>query len=253
MSVDCRRRGYCSTDPSDYVHCTPRAIDAVTRLSMLECYRVHFFPEWFQTHSMVSVDVFRYPITNSTSETFTTSLILVQHTFAWYPDPNVDQEFSIICHQFIFHELIMSLPYSAKHKKPVCDKCTAGTNCTKCCLCQPCSRGRPRKDTIVASDSETAARSNLEREARIHHTTDASASSVLEETPAITDEAIQYASQAHILKVMGLMGCEGGYESSVRRLPNIDVRNQIQYVSELDAASVQQIENVFRRGIKALV
>ena len=70
----------------------------------------------------------------------------------------------------------------------------------------------------------------------------------MEETPAITDEAIQYASQAHILKVI----VADGYESSVRRLPHIDVRNQIQYASELDAASVQRIENVFRRGIKAL-
>lgn len=49
------------------------------------------------------------------------------------------------------------------------------------------------------------------------------------------------------------MGCEDGYECSVRRLPHIDVRNQVQYASELDAASVQRIENVFRRGIKALV
>ena len=70
--------------------------------------------------------------------------------------------------------------------------------------------------------------------------------------PAISDEAIQYASQAHILKDMGLMGCEDGYESSMQRLPHIDVRNQIQYASEFDAASVQRIENVFRRGIKAL-
>ena len=79
----------------------------------------------------------------------------------------------------------------------------------------------------------------------LHHNTDASASSVLEATPAITDESIQYASQAHILKVMGLMGCEDEYESRVRRLPHIDVRNQIEYASELDAASVQRIENVF--------
>ena len=86
----------------------------------------------------------------------------------------------------------MPLPCSAKHKKALCDKCITGTNCNKCFLCQPRSRGQPRKDTLVASDSETAARSNPEREARIHHTTDASASSVLEETPAITDEAIQY-------------------------------------------------------------
>ena len=73
----------------------------------------------------------------------------------------------------------MSLPCSSKHKKPVCDKCTAGTNCTKCCLCQPHSRGRPRKDS-VSSDSETLARSNPERQARIHHDTVASASSAVD-------------------------------------------------------------------------
>ena len=40
---------------------------------------------------------------------------------------------------------------------------------------------------------------------------------------------------------------------SMRRLAHIDIHNQIQYASDLDAASVQRIENVFRRGIKALV
>ena len=59
---------------------------------------------------------------------------------------------------------------------------------------------------------------------------------------AITDESVQYALQAHILKVMRLMGCEDGYESSMRRLPHIDVCNQIQYASELDAASVQRLK-----------
>ena len=73
--------------------------------------------------------------------------------------------------------IIMSLPCSAKHKKPVCDKCTAGTHCTKCCLCQPRSRGRPRKDALVAPDSEEAGRprSNPERQATVHHSTVASA------------------------------------------------------------------------------
>ena len=149
----------------------------------------------------------------------------------------------------------MSLPCSAEHKKPVCDKCTAGTHCTKSCFCQPRSRGRPRKDALVAPDSEAAGRprSNPERQATVHHSTVASASSVLVAMPAVTltDESVKYGSQAHILKVMALMGCEDGYECSVRRLPHNEVRNDVQCASQLDAASVQRIENVFRRGIKA--
>eukprot|EP00731_Ephydatia_muelleri_P027492 Em0019g365a len=50
---------------------------------------------------------------------------------------------------------------------------------------------------------------------------------------------------------MALMGCEDGYECSVPRLPHNEVRNDVQCASQLDAASVQRIENVFQRGIKA--
>ena len=115
-----------------------------------------------------------------------------------------------------------------------------GTNCTKCCLCQPRSRGRPRKDS-VSSDSETLARSNPERQARIHHDTVASASSAVDMTPSIhvSDDRLEHvsASQAQILKVLD---CEDGYESSVRRLPHIDVRRRV-------------IDNVFciYKGIKS--
>ena len=148
----------------------------------------------------------------------------------------------------------MSLPCSSKHKTPVCDKCTAGTNCTKCCLCQPRSRGRPRKDS-VSSDSETLARSNQERQARIHHNTVASASSAVDMMPSIhvSDDRLEHvsASQAQILKVLELMDCEDGYESSVRRLPHIDVRRHVQYENELDAATIQRNDNVFRKGIKS--
>ena len=42
--------------------------------------------------------------------------------------------------------------------------CDAGTNCTKCCPCQPRTRGRPRK----SDESETPYRINPEREARVH-------------------------------------------------------------------------------------
>ena len=44
----------------------------------------------------------------------------------------------------------------------MCDKCDAGTGCTKCCLCQPHLRGRPKKVSVV---HETPHRSNLERHA----------------------------------------------------------------------------------------
>ncbi|KAL5489267.1 hypothetical protein EMCRGX_G018338 [Ephydatia muelleri] len=48
------------------------------------------------------------------------------------------------------------------------------------------------------------------------------------------------------------MGCED-YDSSVRRLPNVDVRQQVLYASndEIDAAGMHRVENVFWRGVKA--
>ena len=47
------------------------------------------------------------------------------------------------------------------------------------------------------------------------------------------------------------MNCEDGYESSVRRLPNIDVRRRVQHENDLGAAIMQRIDIVFRKGIKA--
>ena len=47
------------------------------------------------------------------------------------------------------------------------------------------------------------------------------------------------------------MNCEDGYESSVRRLPNIDVRRRVQHKNDLGAATMQRIDIVFRKGIKA--
>ena len=48
------------------------------------------------------------------------------------------------------------------------------------------------------------------------------------------------------------MGCED-YDSSVRRLPHVDVRQQVLYASndEIDAAGMHRVENVFWRGVKA--
>ena len=119
----------------------------------------------------------------------------------------------------------MSLACSSKHKKPVCDKCTAGTNCTKCCMCQPRSRGRgrPRKEDSVSSDCETV------------------------QTPARSNPE----PQAQISKVLEVMNCEDGYESSVRRLPNIDVRRRVQHENDLGATTMQRIDIVFRKGIMA--
>ena len=159
----------------------------------------------------------------------------------------------------------MSLACSSKHKKPVCDKCTAGTNCTKCCMCQPRSRGRgrPRKEDSysVSSDCETVqtpARSNPERLARIHPDALAPASAADDVTPSTTtfvsddhSQHVSAGSQAQILKVLEVMNCEDGYESSVRRLPNIDVRRRVQHENDLGAATMQRIDIVFRKGIKA--
>ena len=71
----------------------------------------------------------------------------------------------------------------------------------------------------------------------------------------VSDDCLEHvsASQAQILKVLELMDCEDGYESSVRRLPHIDVRRHVQYENELDAATIQRIDNLFRKGINAWV
>ena len=42
----------------------------------------------------------------------------------------------------------MALVCSLKHKKPECHRCNAGTNCIKCCPCQPRTKGRPRKNRL---------------------------------------------------------------------------------------------------------
>ena len=52
----------------------------------------------------------------------------------------------------------------------------------------------------------------------------------------------------YILDVLELMGCKE-HESSVRRLPHIDARRQLSE-TDIDAAAVQRIENIFLRGMK---
>ena len=132
-----------------------------------------------------------------------------------------------------------------KHKKPVCDCCDAGTNCTKCCPCQPRTRGRPRK----SDESETPYRINPEREARVH-SADVSVGMAVEDCSTHTYR--HASSQAHIIEILECMGCED-YDSSVRRLPQVDVRQQVLYATndEINAAGMHRVENVFWRGVKA--
>eukprot|EP00731_Ephydatia_muelleri_P033448 Em0030g5a len=63
-----------------------------------------------------------------------------------------------------------------------------------------------------------------ERQAQVH---DDLVDAVDSEVIAVKDDdPIEHASQAHILKVMELMGCDEGYESAVQRLPQIDVHRE---------------------------
>ena len=52
----------------------------------------------------------------------------------------------------------------------------------------------------------------------------------------------------YIPDVLELMGCKE-HESSVRRLPHIDARCQLSE-TDIDAAAVQRIENIFLRSMK---
>eukprot|EP00731_Ephydatia_muelleri_P022919 Em0015g502a len=134
-----------------------------------------------------------------------------------------------------------------KHKKPVCTKCDGGTRCTKCCLCKPHQRpGRPRKDRSLP---DTPVRINPERSS-VHCAVSIVDTTCGKDSPTCSNYG---SSQAHILSVFKLMGCD--CESSVRRLPCLDIRRQVVYAGndEIDSPSFCRIENVFLKGMKALV
>ena len=142
-----------------------------------------------------------------------------------------------------------------KHKKPVCDRCDARTNCVSCCMCTPrAARGRPRKESESPSEPPSSSplvqRVNPERAAR-DRVLDSNATA---ETPEKEDISQVSSSQAHILDVLELMGCKE-HESSVRRLPHIDNRCQVVNTSEadIDATAMQRVDNVFLRGVKAWI
>ena len=109
---------------------------------------------------------------------------------------------------------IMSLACSSIHKKPVCDKCDAGTSCTKCCTCQPRTRGRPKK---ASAEQETPHRLNPERRASCTSHFVAEPTSELD---TMNEASSNYASstQIHICHVLKTMGCDE-YEKSIRTLP----------------------------------
>ena len=75
----------------------------------------------------------------------------------------------------------------SKHKKPVCDRCDAGTNCTKCCPCTPRVVGRPRKD----SGSNEPHRVNPEREVKVPRLRDSDATAEMA-VATVEDEADLY-------------------------------------------------------------
>ena len=101
----------------------------------------------------------RYPIEYKSVKMFTTYVVLANQfsllLFISCPDSINYNNYNFVTSSIASSN--MSLACSSKHKKLVCDKCTAGTNCTKCCMCQPRSRGRgqPRKEDRVSSDCET--------------------------------------------------------------------------------------------------
>ena len=97
----------------------------------------------------------------------------------------------------------MSLACSSTHKKPVCDKCDAGTSCTKCCTCQPRTRGCPKKASAV---QETPHRLNPERRATC---TSRFAAEPASELDTMNEGSSNYASsQIHICQVLKLMDCD---------------------------------------------
>ena len=143
----------------------------------------------------------------------------------------------------------MSLACYRTHKKPVCDKCDAGTSCTKCCPCQPRLRGRPKKVSVV---QETPHRSNPERRAATGMSFVDEPISIPAEIDTTEGPSNYTSSQKHILDVLKLMGCDE-HKRSVRSLPHVEMRRQVTRAmdSEIDNACMNRVQNVFWIGVKA--
>ena len=143
----------------------------------------------------------------------------------------------------------MSLACYRTHKKPVCDKCDAGTGCTKCCLCQPRLRGRPKKVSVV---HETPHRSNPARRAATGISFVAEPILIAAEIDTTEGPSNYTSPQKHTLEVLKLMGCDE-HKRSVRSLPHIEIRRQVKHAmsSEIGNASMNRVQNVFWIGVKA--
>ena len=126
-----------------------------------------------------------------------------------------------------------------KHRKSVCDKCDAGTHCTKCCRCIDRKRGRPKKVAVPISPEHAAARVDLDETAVADDEDDDPVISVIDST-----------TQAQILKVLEAMGSKG-HETFVRRLPSVDIRQHMRSDDDVDISTMNRIEKVFVSGILA--
>ena len=150
--------------------------------------------------------------------------------------------FNLVCEQALPNVYYIPCMLFKTYKKPVCDMCEAGTNCVKCCMCQPRTRGRPRKE---CESEPSHLIHSAECAAKVHKD-----SIVAAVTPAKEDGRRVSSLQAHILEVLELMGCSKEHESSVQGLPHIDARCQVLHPSktDIDAAAMQRIENVYLRA-----
>ena len=126
-----------------------------------------------------------------------------------------------------------------KHRKSVCDKCDAGTHCTKCCRCIDRKRGRPKKVAVPISPEHAAARVDLDETAVADDEDDDPVISVIDST-----------TQAQILKVLEAMGSRG-HETFVRRLPSVEIRQHMRSDDDVDISTMNRIEKVFVSGILA--
>eukprot|EP00731_Ephydatia_muelleri_P015153 Em0008g873a len=144
-------------------------------------------------------------------------------------------------------------------------RCSYGLKSSPACGCHPCKTIRLTKDRTGSLSVQfriaaaVTTESALDRASIIKIVSPALSRVLLSTRSLFATNALQEptvrnaacANPVQILKVLELMDCEDGYESSVRRLPHIDVRRHVQYENELDAATIQRFDNVFRKGIKS--
>lgn len=106
-------------------------------------------------------------------------------------------------------------------------------------MCHPRTRGRPGRNRALSDSTPSPDLLNPEHAARAHHDYAQNAAEI-ESMPVVeVKDSMKHASQAHILKVMELMGCDEGHESSVLRLPYIDIRCNVQGASDIDTAGLK--------------